>query len=87
MTNVKQVLKILRKRNIKSSFVGFKCQTKRFKIRNTIISMKQRSIIVTSKHRMNETKILKCSLMGPIKNLQVNKGVLNIALAITALHI
>ena len=36
---------------------------------------------------MNETKILKCSLMGPIKNLQVKKGVLNIALAITALHI
>ena len=88
VTNVKQVLKISRNRDINSSFPIFKCLwTKRFRIRNIIISMKQRSIIVASKHRINETKILKCSLMGPIKNLQVKKGVLNIALAITALHI
>ena len=81
-------MKISRNRDINSSFPIFKCLwTKRFRIRNIIISMKQRSIIVASKHRINETKILKCSLMGPIKNLQVKKGVLNIALAITALHI
>ena len=49
--------------------------------------MKQRSIIDASKHLINETKMLKCSLIGPIKNLHVKTGVLKIELAIIALHI
>ena len=87
-TNAKPILKILRKRHINSSFVELKYfHPKRNKIRNMIISRKQRSNIVKSKHRISETKILKCSLMGPIKHLHVKTGVLKKVLAIIALHI
>ena len=80
-------MNVLRKRNISSSFVVLKCfHTKIFRIRNTIISRKQRSIICITQDLTNETKILRCSLMGPIKNLHVKTGVLKTERAIIALE-
>ena len=88
VTKAKSILQIVTKTYTNSSFVVLKCfHTKRFRIWNMIISMKQRRIIIASKHRINETKILKCSLMGSIKNLHAKIGVLKIALALIALHI
>ena len=87
VTKAKSILQIVTKTYTNSSFVVLKCfHTKIFRIRNTIISRKQRSIICITQDLTNESKILRCSLMGPIKNLHVKTGVLIIERAIIALE-
>ena len=88
VVKAKYVLKTLTKKNMNSSFVELKCfQAKTNKTRNAIISMKQRCIMTALIFRTNAMIILKLSLVGPIKNLQVNAAVLKMTEMTIALHI
>ena len=88
VTKAKSMLHTFTKTDMKSSLVELKCfHPKSNKNRNTIISMKQRKIMTASKCRMNSTKMLNCSLIGPTKNLHVKTGVIKILLTIIILHI